>query len=301
MRARVASFAFVVAAVAAPLVPALALAGPWTLAPGEYHTEFQLQSYSTESYRDAAGTKQPLGATVDERSIVSTTELGWKKRVSFLMSMPMLSRTLRPTGSAVTGTETGLQDFTLGLHVKLANGRSAAAIEADWITPMGYDRHLTPSLGDGQQSLGAKLDWGMGLGKRGFVQASGGYRYRFLEIGKRGTVDTLADDATAQWSDQALMSADLGLWVSHAVMIAGRYQGRTTLTNGPQAADEKVQLVGPELIYRVDDRIDVAVGSYSLASGKNTLQFDAVYVAIAFRQTKLNRTQGCRGNQQVPK
>ena len=50
------------------------------------------------------------------------------------------------------------------------------------------------------------------------------------------------------------------------------------------------------VLFRLDDRIDLLAGSFSTAAGVNTLHFDQVYVALAFKQSKLKRNQGLLGS-----
>jgi hypothetical protein len=42
------------------------------------------------------------------------------------------------------------------------------------------------------------------------------------------------------------------------------------------------------------------VGSWSTAAGRNALHYDQVYVALTFKQTKLNRLQGFLGGTRAP-
>ena len=54
------------------------------------------------------------------------------------------------------------------------------------------------------------------------------------------------------------------------------------------------------LVWRVDDRLDLPAGSWSTAMAKNTLHYDQVYVAVTFKQTRLNRLQGFLGGTKAP-
>jgi len=58
--------------------------------------------------------------------------------------------------------------------------------------------------------------------------------------------------------------------------------------------------MGPYLLLRVDDRLDLTAGSWSTAMAKNALHYDQIYVALTFKQTKLNRLQGFLGGTQAP-
>jgi hypothetical protein len=73
-----------------------------------------------------------------------------------------------------------------------------------------------------------------------------------------------------------------------------------TLNNGDASPDATAHTVGPEIRYRVDDRLDVIAGSNHTAGGHHVDHVDEFYAGIAFRQTKLNRLQGFLGNLSRP-
>jgi hypothetical protein len=54
------------------------------------------------------------------------------------------------------------------------------------------------------------------------------------------------------------------------------------------------------MLWRVDDRLDLTAGSWSTAMARNNLHYDQFYVALAFKQTKLNRLQGFLGGTKAP-
>jgi hypothetical protein len=72
------------------------------------------------------------------------------------------------------------------------------------------------------------------------------------------------------------------------------------LSHGFFMPAQNIQLLGPVLVWRVDDRLDLVAGSWSTAMAKNALHYDQVYVALAFKQTKLNRLQGFLGGTKAP-
>jgi hypothetical protein len=59
-------------------------------------------------------------------------------------------------------------------------------------------------------------------------------------------------------------------------------------------------VVEPIVSLRVDERMDVFAGSYHTASAKDALHIDQIYVGLAVRQTKLDRTQGWLGGAPRP-
>jgi len=292
-------------------------AGAWNLAPGEYYSEFRSGFFSADTYHNPNGDRLTLfgGGLQEERSLLSYTELGWKKRVSFILGIPARSVVRRFGSGADTSyrpAATGLADGLVGFRYGLVNGKTALAIELDWKPPLGYDRSQylslrshadsvrygdtngdgdsldvnrmrqsgTPRLGDGQQDLTLALHVGTALPfMRGFFQASGGYRYRFEDP-----------------ADQIVASADLGVWILPSLMLAGRYQGEIAANEeGLPTADPDRHLAGPMLLYRVDDRLDVFASSLHTAMANNALHTDEIFVGVAFKNTKLNRQQGFLG------
>ena len=161
--------------------------------------------FSADSYHDNAGDRISLGGKWEERSVLGTVELGWKKRLSVVMAAPFISATRRDAvGSA---TSTGLEDFLLGFRYGIHQGRTALAAELDWRAPLGYSRQsslFADSLrGDALEQLSLSLLLGAPLTKRGFLQLGAGYGYRYLSITHKGTNATAGglDAAANLWSD----------------------------------------------------------------------------------------------------
>ena len=181
----------------------------------------------------------------------------------------------------------------------------------------------------GLQELGLGFHFGTALGGRGFLEASVGYAYRYMAFGGHrveqlgdlyhiaadslrvlvpGVLDTTVavhgvvgfKASPGTWANRVHLSADLGVWVSPSFMAGGRYRGLWTVANGPLVPQTTRHLAGPLVLYRLDDRLDMFAGSWSTASGKNTLHFDQVYVGIAFHHATLNRLQGFLGGKQSP-
>ena len=292
-----------------------AFAGPWSLAPGEYYSEMLAGWSSSDFYYDQEGAKRPLagGGLWEERSLLSYTEFGWKKRVSFVLGIPALSVT-RQFGQARQAvspvpTATGLGDALVGFKYRIANGRSAAALELDWKPPLGYERNRffnhadsaaagdfngdgdsldvqrlaqlgSPVLGDGQNDVTLSLLLGTAIGSRTFVEGGGGYRYRFEE----------------DFADQIVANADLGIWFTRNLMLGGRYLGEFTAQKSDNPTrDPERHRVGPILVLRVDPRLDVIASTLHTAAATNALHTDEVFVGVAFRQNKLDRLHGFLG------
>lgn len=304
MSARIALPSLLLAALAALSLSLPATAGPWGLAPGEWYSNLEGSTFTANTFHPAGGGRADTGLVVEQRALGSLNEIGWKKRVTLLFALPALSVTRRDAN--VQGTATGFQDVRVGMRYNLVNGPTALAIEAQWSGPAGYNRHLDSlgvRLGDGLQELSAGMAVGAGLLGRGFIQGSIGYGYRYLTLGGRDKGPVAAGDLKTgkyQWADQLIASADLALWVRPSILVGGRYRGRLGLSSGPLVQESDAHLAGPLLLYRVDDRLDVFAGSWSTASGKNTLHVDQVYVGMAFHKTTLNRQQGFLGNKQSP-
>ena len=336
MSARAASSALVLfLLVIAALVPS-AYAGPWQLAPGEYYSELRSGLFSADTYHDGDGNRLLLGGRWEERSSLWHTELGWKKRLSVAFTVPYTSVTLqRNANPFYSATNTGLGDLRLGARYALKQpGATALALELAWSAPLGYRQgQYTPldglaaerdsgawapfnyarrysRLGDGRQALSLALLYGSALGRRGFLQLSGGAEYRYLMIAQAKPGSVLMTVTGARTSDPlqassyfGTVSADLGIWVSRSLLFGGRYQGKMLAsTNGDEEVEleRELHLAGPFLLWRVDDRLDLMAGSWSTARVKNALHYDQYYVALTFKQTKLNRLQGFLGGTKAP-
>jgi len=314
MNSRAAS-ALLCTAVLLPAFPGPAAAGPWSLAPGEYYSEFRSGVFATGQYYDANGIKQSLVGLgqIEEHSLISYTEVGWKKSLSFLLGIPAKSVTRRFGPGAdddYRPTATGLADGLVGLRWGLVNGRTALALEFDWKPPLGYESDVfltdeeledcvdangnldvncarqlgSPMLGDGQQDVTFALHFGTAL-PHGFAQIAGGYRYRFEEP-----------------TDQIVANADLAVWTWRSWLVAGHYEGEY---GGAAAADRPTyevdrQRAGPLIVYRVDDRMDLIASSLHTVAGTNTLHTHEFFVGFAFKNTRLDRLQGFLGGSKAP-
>lgn len=261
--------------------------------------------YSSDVYHDQDGTRHSLagGGLQEQRSVTWAGELGWRKKMSFVYSIPFVSVTRRlggysgPDDPNALPTATGFGDGVFGLKYNLKNGATAMALELDWKAPLGYERNPTyfghdsidinvarqldpPRLGEGQQDVSIALHAGTAIGSRGFVQGMGGYKYRFEEP-----------------SDQIVLAGDVGWWVGKTFMLGGIYRGQLASTGPNPTRDADRQLVGPVLLYRVDDRLDLYARSLHTASAKNAIHTDEFFVGLAFRgKSTLGRQQGYMGS-----
>jgi len=314
MRARALCLLSFIAAVAA--APSSARAGAWALSPGEYYSEFKAGRFFADTYYGDDAVRRVTTDVAEQRALTITNEFGWKKSLSWVLAAPVSSRTLR-LGN-FEQTQTGLGDLDLALKYRLRAGGTAAVMQFGWSAPLGYDAGSVPALGDGLQTLAGSLHVGHPLASLGFVELSGGWAQRFRgpmsgqkpllipghvrgSAGQDSAViirnpdyDALAYQAQLRWS------ADAGVWVGSSLLLTGHYLGFNTQSHGDAARDDATQIIGPEVRYRVDDRLDVILGSNHSASGRNIRHLDEYYVGVAFRHTKLNRLQGLLGSKTLP-
>jgi len=303
MSARIALPTLVLAVLTAFTLVPPAAAGPWGLAPGEWYANLEGSTFTSHSFH-TDGVRADTGLIVEERALRTLVEVGWKRRLSLVFGLPVLSVTRRD--ARVRGTATGFQDVLIGMRYNLINGANAVAVQLDWSAPAGYNRNLDSlglQLGDGHQQLSLEVAGGAGIPGGGFFQWSVGQSYRYLTITKKDgglvVVDRL-HPARYLWAQHVLASADLGLWVGPSLLVGGRYRGKLSVGSGLLVEESDTHLAGAVLLYRVDDRLDMFAGFWSTASGRYSLHYDQVYLGLAFHNTKLNRLQGYLGGKQAP-
>jgi hypothetical protein len=279
-------------------IPSMCHAGPWLPAPGEYYSELQGTHIGNGGhFFDYAGKNLDFGFLEEMRDIHSLNELGWKSWVSFRLGARMRSVTLRfdpvpPSGiRTATASQTGLSDLLLGTRFRLYDhGATALAIEANWLMPLGYERDVVPSLGDGLSHFSAHAEAGMPLPAfQGFAQAGLGYVTR-IDIRMNPMSATHAVGSPAM-----LYEADLAAWLGNSVLVAGRYHGYSSNAQDAGDLDRSLHSVGPEIRYRIDDRMEVYTGATVDIAGRNTFQQNVYYLGLAMKQTRLNRLQGFLG------
>jgi hypothetical protein len=329
MSARAAASALFLIALTVPAFHGPAQAGPWLPARGEYSADLRGTLFTADTYRNDDGDRFPLGGTWEERSLGATVEMGWKKTYSLVLGAPFVSATAKQ--GSLSRTDSGLEDLLLGVRYGVKQGPSAVAVELDWKTPLGYSRtgsllsHQVREVGGapedslvtgGLQTLTLSLLCGGPIKDRGFWQLGAGFGRRFLSFsgadGKHVTdvlvhrtlrPDTLVrgvDQAAELWTHRLALSADAGWWFGRGLLIGGRYAGTVGLSHGDLYPDRTEHLVGPFILYRVDERLDVSAGSWSTFVGRSVLHRDEFYAAITFKQTHLNRLQGFLGGTKAP-
>jgi hypothetical protein len=303
MSARIALPTLVLAVLAASPLVRPAAAGPWGLAPGEWYVNLEGSTFTSNTFH-GDGARSDTGLVVEERALRTMVEVGWKKRMSLVFGLPVLSVTRRD--ARVQGTAIGFQDVLVGMRYNLINGPNAVAVQLDWTAPAGYNRNLDTlglQLGDGLQQLNLEVAGGTGFPGGGFFQWSVGHTYRYLSITKKDgglvVVDPL-HPAGHMWSQHLTAGADLGLWLGPSLLAGGRYRGKLSMASGLLAEESDTHLAGAMLLYRVDDRLDMFGGFWSTASARHSLHYDQVYLGLAFHNTKLNRFQGFLGGKQAP-
>ncbi len=278
-----------------------ALAGPWVLNPKEFYSQFLAGASRTADWFDSGGNRAKLlgGGRSSEYSLTSYNEFGWRKGVNVVLVAPFKSVNFRQDGTGFDGTESGLQDLGVGFRLGLVRGSTPVAVQLDWRGPAGYNRSLSPRLGEGSQDVSAQLLAGSSLtGLHAFVQAGGGYRARFsmpedslLTAAGGGAADTARFERGD--AGEVFYSADVGVWVLPRLLLAGNVNGLSQSGRGDRRS---VLEAGPRLIYRVDDALDLIAGSSHSLAGENTPKDDRYFVGLAFKGTKLTRYQGYTGS-----
>jgi hypothetical protein len=259
MSARAASSALMLSLLIAPGFFRPAQAGPWLPAPGDYYTELRGGLFTAKTYHDDAGDRVGLGGTWEERSLLGTVELGWKKRVSVVVSAPFVSATgLTSMGST---TSTGLEDFRGAIRLGLMQGSRALSVELAWQGPLGYEHESSlfadAIRGGGYQQSSLSLLYGTPITKRAFLQLGAGAGYRSssdLGLDDEAVIARLTTDVEEHWfthtdsswsaspetrflaaknaerkSIPLLTSADLGVWLSRSLLLSARYSGVTVM------------------------------------------------------------------------
>jgi hypothetical protein len=292
---------FHIAAIAAAALTAsgaaVAFAGPWGLAPGEYYTELRGSFLSAGSAYDDGGERLPAGGLIERRALGSYTELGWKKHWSVQLSLPAVSSTIRPDGGPVLSS-TGFGDFGFGLRCQLANGASAKSLQLSWEAPSGYNKWISPGLGDGLQKFSATLQTGGKVGHCGLWQFGGGLRFHY-KSGSELIDDITYPAARWKWADHVTTNGAVAAWVG-PVQLSGLFAADLSSYTAEDPQRVTTVIVGPRVAYRVDDRLDMIAGLWHTPSGRNSLHTESYYAGIGWRTTKLDRQQGILGSETHP-
>src|SRR5262245_45841488 len=133
------------AALATMSIAPAALGSPWVIKPGEFYSELSGSLFSANTFYNDDGKRLWLGGKLDERVVRSTSEFGWKKRVSVWIGVPFVNRVFTPPRGAAF-TSTGLGDIDLGLRFAVHRGASPVALSLGWSAPMGGSRRLYPGV-----------------------------------------------------------------------------------------------------------------------------------------------------------
>jgi hypothetical protein len=313
-------------ALALALAPSSAFANAWVLEPGDWYTEVNGSWSKSDTYLNNFGERVPLplGGIVERRTATSYSEFGWRPNMAVLLAIPYTSVSVRSADESFRSTETGLGNLGLGAKYALLKGETAVSVQADAILAMGYNRRFYPdtlatlppgspsslvfqqpsSLGAGSQSFAGRVLAGRTFQAwNAFIEGAAGYEITF------GRADVVADSAGRQvLRNEAgtlgswVLGGSAGLWLGKSLLLAGRYVGRVNNETIPDASvgiDDDMassNLVGPLVLYRVDDNLDLMAGSMHTAGGKRTMHLDRFYVALSVKHSGLTRLQGFLGS-----
>ena len=272
-------------ALVAPL-PAHALdGGAWTVQKGGWYTELgSLRGSANRIFlRDFRDVAIPFEGRAHHTSWTSYNEIGWRKGASFVLHIPFETTTFRFLDE--TRTISGLSDLETGLRIKLRDGDFGMILDAGWLAPLGYNKNVVPSLGDGRHKVFGALNAGLRLASvPAFVQGAKG----FLFISEDGLVFSYSH-------------VDLAGWIGSALLIGARYADfRVWSTSFEIDAQGQSYSAGPVLSVRVDERIMLTAGAMRDWYGRNSLARDQVYVSIGFQQSGPGPVQGFLGGPARP-
>ena len=258
--------------------------GAWSLGKGEWYSEVRGGRGSANAFFLEDGRDAPLPGSgrTQSFSLTSYNEIGWKKNLSFTVNLPFESNQTRTGGE--TESVTGLSDLLLGVRLRLKDTMPGLVLDGGWKAPLGYEKDLQPTLGNGRQELFAAAHIGVELPWiNGFAQAARGFRF----VGEVGDV-------------RVATSADLAGWVGERVLLGARYadEGVWASTSPIEGAPHSYA-AGPVVLVRMDERVDLSGGSFYRWAGRNVDKTLEVYVAVSFRQTKLSRLQGFLGTSKL--
>ncbi len=259
--------------------------GAWTVGRGEWYSEVTGSRTSANASFLVDGRDVGLdgGMRIQSRTVTSYNEIGWRKNVSLALTLPFADVT--NSAGPSEATVAGLSDLRVALRFRLREGTPALVADVGWKAPLGYEKDLSPSLGNGRQEAFGAIHGGFPLPwLPGFAQASRGFDF----VGEDGL---LISNTTA----------DVAGWCGSRVLIGVHYSDATIVSSESNAFDmAAAYAVGPVVLVRVDDRLDVSAGSSLTWFGRNALRPSEVYVAVAFKQSKLNRLQGFLGTSRRP-
>lgn len=286
------------AALAATMLAIPAAGDPWLPAPGEYAIDLQgVHVGSGGHFYNDIGETIHSSVLGEARHIQAINDLGWKSWVSFRLGARFSSVTLRldPHPLSVVSPDVfsraGLSDMLVGMRFRLLDrGGLAMALETDWQLPLGYEKDVVPSLGDGLHHFSAELQAGLPIAAfQGFAQGSLGYvTHLDLHMNPMKATHPVG-------SPTIVFDTDVAGWIGNSVLVAARYAGYSSKAEGAFGLDRNKQSFGPEVRYRIDDRMNVYVGASFDFAGRNALKENVYYLGLATQQTRLHRLQGFLG------
>lgn len=259
--------------------------GAWTVSPGEWYSEVSGgRIYANSWFRpDARNGAIPFEGRFQGFRVSSYNEIGWKKNTSVMLGIPFVTSTWRFYDES--RTISGLSDMLLGLRLRLRDDNPGFILDGGWQAPLGYNKNVGPSLGDGRHKLWTELHAGTRLPLiSGFVQASRG----FFFISEDGEL-------------YGYTTVQAATWIGTRVLFGGHYGDFVPINSANEVSRLGTSYrAGPVLLFRVDDRLDISISGSRALFGRNSLETTQFQVALGFKQTKLNPLQGFLGTLQKP-
>lgn len=270
------------------LLPAAARAfdgGAWTVSPGEWYSEVSAtRTYAASRFfADGRDGALPNEGRFQLFEATSYSELGWRKNASIMLAIPFTSLAVRDRQESATVA--GLSDFVAGVRVRLKDDKPAFVFDGGWIAPAGYNKNLSPRLGDGRHKFFGSMHAGLPLPFfPGFVQAARGFYF-------------ITEDGELYWRTRV----EAGGWIGSKVLIGLRYADQAPLSvAGEISTFPHTYRAGASATVRVDDRMDISVGADRQFFGRNALDGTQFQVVLGFKRTKLTSMQGHLGGSLGP-
>jgi len=179
--------------------------------------------------------------------------------------------------SEIQGSRSSASDYFLSDGNDTQPG---LVLDGGWKAPLGYEKELQPTLGNGRQEVFAAAHIGIELPLiNGFAQGSRGFRF----VGELGDV-------------RVNSTADLAGWIGNRVLVGGRYLDEGVWSSNSAISEAPHSYAaGPVVLVRMDERLDLSLGSFYRWAGRNVDKTFGYYLTVSFRQTKLNRLEGFLG------
>ncbi len=252
-----------------------AMAGPWTLAGGEYFFQLGMQRQSTARQFDAAGADSGYpGGQFSDRTISGYLEYGLADPLGLVLSVPFKSVQLGE--GAGQRSESGAADATLGLKLGVLSRPIVAAIQVETRVPLGYGKPQGSLLGDDRTDVGISMLLGRSGGPGdGFAQGQLGYRAR-----GRGPADGV------------FYSLSAGTHPLHTALVLAEFSGVRHVGTG---GIEEYRSLGASAYLRVRHGTEVFAAVAHTLSGRSTPVGTRWSVGIALKGTALPQGAGALG------